>query len=165
MDGLSLDVRLEANAILDRLLDNDAPTFDPAEAQRLIALIPCEKKRGWLSISGVIGRTCPGLQAQAAGVGQTELPREREIKEFDFSGRVLWRVGRYKLVHEPGEITITLMLDVNPLEQEECYLVYDPPNTPEALFVASPQDYQISLFGAKIGVRVMRRNLWKKPSA
>lgn len=166
MSVLSPDVRLEVNALLERLLDNDVPSFDVETAQRLISLIPCEKKRSWFNISGLIqgGVAQTQAQPQPAGIGgKRNLSDDTETREFDFSGHTLWRVGGYKLVHEPELMTITLMLDVNPLEREECYLVYDHPNQPKALFLAQPRDYQLSFFGMKIGVRVISRILWKRP--
>lgn len=115
---LPLEIRLEANALIDRLVADDIDTFDPAEASRLLELIPWERRRRWFAFS--LRGQLPGgtTKGHAAGFGTAEMENDGRSIEVNFNGDLVWRIGCYNVAHRPGETTIVLMMDINPLTAE-----------------------------------------------
>lgn len=160
---LPLETRLEANALIDRLVADDIDTFDPAEASRLLELVPCERRRRWFAFS--LRGQLPGgtTKGHAAGVGTAEMENDGWSIEVNFNGDLVWRIGGYKVTHRPGEMTIGLMMDVNPLTAEECFLVYRDQNKPLLLELATERGFTLPLWRFSFELSIPGRQIWKRP--
>ncbi|MCR6630695.1 MAG: hypothetical protein NVV74_11960 [Magnetospirillum sp.] len=160
---LPLEIRLEANALIDRLVADDIDTFAPAEASRLLELIPCERRRRWFAFSlreQLPGGTTKGL---AAGVGTAEMENNGRSIEMSFNGDRVWRVGGYKVTHCPGELTIGLMMEFNPLIAKECFLVYRDQYKPLRLELATEWAFTLPLWRFSFELSFPGRQIWKRP--
>ncbi|TNC10070.1 hypothetical protein FF100_24485 [Methylobacterium terricola] len=98
--ALCLADRLEANAILDRLVA-DEPTFPAEGARRLIALVPL---RGPRRFTLDLGLHRPGTTTRnrAAGHGDVELEEPRETKTRSSDPARALEIGGYAVAHVPG---------------------------------------------------------------
>src|SRR5688572_11624021 len=97
---LTVEARLEAHALLDRLT-RDGQTFAREDARRLIALLPVSPRRR-LSFSGLFQRRGRGLRGRAAGVGDVELDGEGQEKRVSWNAPPVHRIGGYLVTHTPG---------------------------------------------------------------
>ncbi|GLK83222.1 hypothetical protein GCM10017653_12910 [Ancylobacter defluvii] len=84
----------------------DGDTFDAAQAGQLIARAPITPKSSPLQFKG--SWTGSSESGTAAGVGQSYIGDE-EQKSIGFGTDRRWRVGGYKIEHEPGTMEIELM--------------------------------------------------------
>ena len=122
---MTLAERLEANAILDRLVA-DGPTFSASDARRLIALIPMRKPR---KFTFAFDLRLPGTKSRghAAGHGDVEVEEQGETKTWSSDPESVLKIGGYEVTHTPGSIKIALMWSQTKLDQsgQSCGLVYD----------------------------------------
>jgi hypothetical protein len=122
---LTVEARLEAHALLDRLT-RDGPTFSREDARRLIALIPVAPRRRF-SFTGVFKSRGPGLRGQAAGIGDVELDGEGKEKRVSWNAPSVHRIGGYLVTHTPGQVVIDLLWIATreDLSGQSCQLLYD----------------------------------------
>jgi len=130
------------------------------DAARLIALIPCHPGPWWWPSIGVIAsRTGGAVEGAAAGGGHVSMEGNKQTVELTLGGDVLWRAGGYKVTHRRGVLTITRMLDIDPIDGHECYLRYRVPCRPDRLEVSECR--QISV--GPLSVSFSWRRTWKRP--
>ncbi|MCF4127198.1 hypothetical protein [Methylobacterium sp. SyP6R] len=159
---LSLADRLEANAILDRLVAEE-PTFPDEDARRLIALVPVRKARR-LTLN--LGLQRPGTKSRghAAGHGDVELEEPGETTTWSSDSRPVLRIGGYEVTHVPGTIEIALLWSETRLDRsgQSCTLSYDiVTGTPREMRIA--RQATIGFFG--LHVATVRYVPWKTPRA
>jgi hypothetical protein len=134
---MDVDARLEANAILDRLVA-DGATFCRDDARRLIELIPVGRSSRF-SFRGRISGRGPSLKGHAAGIGDVKVEGEEQVKDYALNAPATHRIGGYVVTHTPGQIAIELMWSDTKIEQtgQSCLLTYDR-NTgePEAMLIS-----------------------------
>jgi hypothetical protein len=131
------DGRLEANAVLDRLVA-DGATFCRDDARRLIELIPVAPNSRF-SFRGKISGRGPHLKGHAAGVGEVRLKGEEYEKHFALNTPTSHRIGGYVVTHTPGQIAIELMWSDTKIDQtgQSCLLTYDiNTSEPDAMLLA-----------------------------
>jgi hypothetical protein len=123
--NLSVEARLEAHALLDRLTAN-GPTFVREDALRLIELIPITPSRR-LSFSGILTGRGPGLRGRAAGAGDVNLEGAEIEKRASWNAIPSHRIGGYIVAHTPGQISISLLWSETREDQtgQSCLLLYD----------------------------------------
>lgn len=123
--AMPLADRLEANAILDRLVA-DGPTFAAADARRLIALIPPRKPRRFTLNLGLI-RPGTKTRGHAAGHGEVEVDERGETKTWSSNPDPILKIGGYEVAHVPGMVEIALMWSETHLDWsgQSCTLTYD----------------------------------------
>jgi hypothetical protein len=114
---IDLKARLEAHAILDRLVA-DGPTFPVGDARRVIELIP-------VAPSSRISFT--GAKGHAAGIGDINLEGEEKRTTFTLNVPASHRIGGYVVTHTPGHLDIELMWAETRADQtgQSCSLLYD----------------------------------------
>lgn len=122
---LTVEARLEAHALLDRLT-RDGPTFSREDARRLIALIPASPRRRF-SFTGLFQGRGPGLPGRAAGIGDVELDGESKEKRVSWNTPPVHRIGGYLVTHTPGQVVIDLLWIATreDLSGQSCQLLYD----------------------------------------
>lgn len=82
--------------------------------------------------------------------------------EVNFNGDLVWRIGGYKVTHRLGELTIGLMMDVNPLTAEECFLVYRDQNKPLRLELKTQRGFTLPLGRFSFELSIPGRQIWKR---
>lgn len=164
MDAMPLDLRLEANSLIDRLVADHGDTFDRAEATRLLQLIPAQPKSRWFGLEVRGFRSGGSHQGMAAGAGQVSVPGEDQSFEFTIDGDVLWRIGGYKVTHRTGELAIGLMMDVDPLNSRRCFLIYSDAAAPLRLDVQVNRALTIPLGFGEFVLSLPGRRVWKRPA-
>ena len=124
--NLSLEARLEAHALLDRLTA-PGPTFAREDALRLIQLIPVQASRRF-TFTGVFRGRGPGMRGRAAGVGDVEFKEEGREKQVSWNAPASHKIGGYVVTHTAGQISVELMWSETREDQsgESCMLDYDP---------------------------------------
>src|SRR3954470_22596270 len=122
---LTVEARLEAHALLDRLT-RDGTTFSRDDAQRLIALIPVTPRRRF-SFTGLFQGRGPGFRGRAAGVGDVELDGEGRQKQVTWNAPPVHRIGGYLVTHTPGQVVIDLLWIATreDVTGQSCQLLYD----------------------------------------
>jgi len=122
---IDLTARLEAHAILDRLVA-DGPTFPAGDARRVIELIPVAPSSR-ISFTGVFRRRGPGAKGHAAGIGDISLEGEEKQTTFTLNVPASHRIGGYVVIHTPGHLDIELMWAETRADQtgQSCSLLYD----------------------------------------
>ncbi|MFD0465200.1 hypothetical protein ACFQY9_28470 [Microvirga aerilata] len=122
---LTVEARLEAHALLDRLT-RDGPTFSREDARRLIALIPVSPRRRF-SFTGLFQGRGPSLRGQAAGIGEVGVDGEGREKRVSWNAAPVHRVGGYLVTHTPGQVVIDLLWIATreDLSGQSCQLLYD----------------------------------------
>ncbi|MGF9763907.1 hypothetical protein AAII07_53220 [Microvirga sp. 0TCS3.31] len=122
---LTVEARLEAHALLDRLT-RDGPTFSREDARRLIALIPVSPRRR-LSFTGLFQGREPGLRGRAAGIGDVELDGEVKERQVSWNAAPAHRIGGYVVVHTLGQVVIDLLWIATreDLTGQSCQLLYE----------------------------------------
>jgi len=122
---MNVDARLEANAILDRLVAGGS-TFYRDDAHRLIDLIPLAQSSRF-SFRGKISGRGPNLKGRAAGIGDVKVQGEVQERNFELNAPATYRIGGYVVTHTPGQIAIELMWSDTKIDQtgQSCLLVYD----------------------------------------
>jgi len=86
--------KLEAIEIVNDLVDMRSAFFDAARAQRLIELVPVDRKFRIISISMKSRESTKNVQ------GETK-------EDFSYNQSPVWHVGKYKIEHRPGSLNIT----------------------------------------------------------
>jgi hypothetical protein len=122
---LDLSARLEAHAILDRLVA-DGPTFPARDARRLIDLIPATPSSR-ISFTGVFRSRGPGAKGHAAGIGDVTLEGEAKQQTLTLNLPTSHRIGGYMVTHTPGHVEIELMWAETRADRtgQSCALIYD----------------------------------------
>jgi hypothetical protein len=122
---IDLNARLEAHAILDRLVA-DGPTFLVSDARRLIDLVPVAPSSR-ISFIGVFKRRGPGAKGHAAGIGDINLEGEEKQSTFTLNVPASYRIGGYVVTHTPGHLDIELMWSETRADRtgQSCSLIYD----------------------------------------
>jgi hypothetical protein len=122
---LDLNVRLEAHAILDRLVA-DGSTFPAGDARRLIELIPVAPSSR-ISFTGVFEGRRPGAKGHAAGIGDVNLEGEEKQTTFTLNVPASHRIGGYVITHTSGHLDIDLMWAETKADRtgQSCCLIYD----------------------------------------
>jgi hypothetical protein len=122
---IDLKARLEAHAILDRLVA-DGPTFPVGDARRVIELIPVAPSSR-ISFTGVFRRRGPEAKGHAAGIGDINLEEEEKQTTFTLNVPASHRIGGYVVTHTPGHLDIELMWAETRADQtgQSCSLLYD----------------------------------------
>jgi hypothetical protein len=122
---MDIDARLEANAILDRLVA-DGATFHRDDARRLIDLIPVARSSRFSFRGTILGRGL-GLKGRAVGIGDVKVEGETHEKNFALNAPATHRIGGYVVTHTPGQIAIELMWSDTKIDQtgQSCLLTYD----------------------------------------
>jgi hypothetical protein len=159
---LTVEARLEAHALLDRLT-RDGTTFSRDDAQRLIALIPVSPRRRF-SFTGLFQGRGPGLRGRSAGVGDVHLEGEGAEKQVSWHAPTSHRIGGYVVRHTPGEVGIELMWSDtrDDATGQSCLLLYDVDmGEPEAMKIA----VQRSLTLLFIRLAYVSYAPWKKPAS
>lgn len=144
---MTLAERLEANAILDRLVAEE-PTFSASDARRLIALVPMRTPRRFTFI---VDLSLPGTKSRghAAGHGDVEMEERGETKTWSSDPAPVLRIGGYEVTHTPGSIGIALMWSETKLDQsgQSCALVYDEATgEPREMTIARQAAWQFLIF-------------------
>jgi hypothetical protein len=121
---IDLNARLEAHAILDRLVA-DGPTFLAEDARRLIDLIPMVPSSR-ISFTGVFRKRGPGAKGHAAGSGDVNLEGEEKQSTFTLNVPASHRIGGYVVTHTPGHLDIELMWAETRTNRtgQSCSLIY-----------------------------------------
>lgn len=159
---IDLNARLEAHAILDRLVA-DGPTFPVGDARRIIELIPVAPSSR-ISFTGVFRRRGPGAKGHAAGVGDINLEGEEKQTTFTLNVPASHRIGGYVVTHTPGHLDIELMWAETRADQtgQSCSLLYDiSSKEPEEMRIA----VQKSLTVLFITFNYISFNPWKMPES
>jgi hypothetical protein len=122
---LDASTRLEANAIIDRLVA-DGETFPSEAARRLIALIP-RTRRSFLSFIGRFSGPGTSFKGHAAGIGDVRMNGKRVEKTMKVGAEHSHKIGGYTVAHIPGRISIELMWAETKLDQTgmSCFIAYD----------------------------------------
>lgn len=122
---IDLNARLEAHAILDRLVA-DGPTFPIEDARRLIDLVPVVPSSR-ISFTGIFRRRGPSAKGHAAGIGDVNLEGEEKQTTFTLNVPIPYRIGGYVVTHTPGLLDIELMWAETRADRtgQSCSLVYD----------------------------------------
>ena len=122
---LTVEERLEAHALLDRLT-SDGATFSRDDAWRLIALIPVTPRRRF-SFTGLFQGRGPGFRGRAAGIGDVEMDGEGRQKQVTWNAAPVHRIGGYMVTHTPGQVVIDLLWIATreDLSGQSCQLLYD----------------------------------------
>ncbi|ANY83562.1 hypothetical protein BB934_35485 (plasmid) [Microvirga ossetica] len=122
---LTVEARLEAHALLDRLT-RDGQTFAREDARRLIALLPVTTRRRF-SFTGLFQGRGPGFRGRAAGVGDVELDGEGREKRVSWNTPPVHRIGGYLVTHTPGQVVIELLWIATREDAsgQSCQLLYD----------------------------------------
>ncbi|KMO36750.1 hypothetical protein ACQVP2_13260 [Methylobacterium aquaticum] len=144
---MTLAERLEANAILDRLVA-DEPTFSVGDARRLVALLPMRKPRRFTVLVG-LGLPGTKTRGQAAGHGEVEMEEPGETKTWSSDPTPVLKIGGYAITHVPGSITIALMWSQTKLDQsgQSCGLLYDTATgEPREMVIARQVAWQVLIF-------------------
>ncbi|QRM35852.1 hypothetical protein [Microvirga sp. VF16] len=122
---LDLKYRLEAHAILDRLVA-DGLTFPVGDARRLIELIPIAPSSR-ISFKGVFTGRSPGAKGHAAGIGDVRFDDEAKQKTFTLNMPASHRIGSFVVTHTPGHLDIESMWVETRADHtgQSCCLIYD----------------------------------------
>jgi hypothetical protein len=122
---LDLSARLEAHAILDRLVAKGL-TFSTGDARRLIDLVPVAPSSR-ISFTGIFRSREPGAKGHAAGIGDVNLEGEAKQTTLTLNVPASHRIGGYVVTHTPGHVDIELMWAETRADQtgQSCALIYD----------------------------------------
>jgi hypothetical protein len=162
MTGPSLDhaARLEANALIDRLVANGA-TFSYVDAQRLIDLVPVTRAPRF-SFIGTFSSGGGNLKGRAAGAGDVEMKEEGRERRLALKTPTIHRIGGYEVTHRPGEIRIDLMWHQTRLDRsgQSCALIYDiKTRAPREMLIAQTRTLRLLV----IQLSYVSYGPWKTP--
>ncbi|WP_205772525.1 hypothetical protein [Microvirga calopogonii] len=155
-----MQTRLEANAILDRLVA-DGSTFPRNDARRLIDLIPVTPSSRF-AFKGIFKGPYSRIRGHSPGLGDIELKEEAKEKTITLNVPASHRIGGYVVTHTPGSINIELMWAETKADQTglSCLLVYHGPTMePEELRIAAQKSLSL-LF---LTINYVSYVPWKKP--
>jgi len=141
---MDLPTRLEANAILDRLVV-DEPTFARDDARCLIDLIPVTP-RSRFTFTGIFNGQGSRFNGHAAGLGDVQINEESKEKKITLNAPASHKIGGYVVTHMPGSINIELMWAEMRVDQSglSCLLVYDSvTKEPEELRIAAQKSLSL----------------------
>lgn len=142
--AMNVQTRLEANAILDRLVANGS-TFSRNDARRLIEVIPVTP-RSRFAFKGIFKGPGPSIRGHAPGHGDVELKEESKEKTITLNVPASHRIGGYVVMHTPGSIYIELMWAETKLDQSgsSCLLNYDRASKePEEMRIAAQKSLSL----------------------
>ncbi|MCB8823314.1 hypothetical protein [Microvirga rosea] len=157
---MDIHIRLEANAIIDRLV-MDGATFSSNDARRLIELIPVAPSTR-LSFKGSVKSRGSGFKGHAAGIGDVEMKGETKEKTLSLNVPTSHKIGGYIVTHTPGSIGVELMWGETQPDQtgQSCSLVYDvKTGEPQEMLLASQKSLSLLFFTFSYVSFVP----WKKP--
>jgi hypothetical protein len=141
---MNVQTRLEANAILDRLVA-DGSTFLRNDARRLIELIPVTPPSRF-AFKGIFKGPSSTSRGHSPGLGDVELKEEGKEKKITLNVRASHKIGGYVVTHTPGSINIELMWAETKADQTglSCLLVYDDlTKEPEELRIAAQKSLSL----------------------
>jgi hypothetical protein len=159
-EAMKVQTRLEANAILDRLVA-DGSTFSRDDARRLIELIPVTPSSRF-SFKGIFKGPGSSVRGHAPGHGEIALNEQTKAKAITLNVPASHKIGGYVVTHTPGSINIELMWAETKADQTglSCLLVYDgPTKEPEELRIAAQKSLSL-LF---LTFNYVSYAPWKKP--
>lgn len=108
---MDINTRYEIMALIEKLTDNASPTFNAADARRLIALVPEDKSLfGNSSISYTRSTHTSTFKGYAAGFGNAEIPNHPKgttTSEWKTGEKHL--IGGFTIVHWRGALDIQHM--------------------------------------------------------
>jgi hypothetical protein len=124
-NAMNVQTRLEANAILDRLVA-DGSTFSRNDARRLIELIPVTASSRF-SFKGIFKGPGSSVRGHAPGHGEIALNEETKEKTISLNVPTSHKIGGYVVTHTPGSINIELMWAETKADQTglSCLFLYD----------------------------------------
>jgi hypothetical protein len=157
---MNVQTRLEANAILDRLVANGS-TFSRNDARRLIDLIPVTPSSR-VSFEGIFKGPGSSVRGLAPDHGEIAMTEEAKEKTITLNVPASHKIGGYVVTHTPGSINIELMWAETKADQTglSCLLVYDgPTKEPEELRIAAQKSLSLLIFT----VNYVSYIPWKKP--
>jgi hypothetical protein len=117
---LSVEARLEVNALLERILNGDPHTFKAADAQRLVELVP---KWRPLSILYRLGLSFTATAKGGQGPSVEGLTNAGAVRDAGDAQTKQWssepvpiRAGHFKVLHDANARTITFwhFMDTSP---------------------------------------------------
>ena len=158
---MNVQTRLEANAILDRLVAV-GPTFSRNDARCLIELIPVAPSSRF-AFKGIFKGPSSNIRGHAAGHGDVELKGESKEKTITLNVPASHRIGGYVVMHTPGSIYIELMWAETKMDQSgsSCLLDYDiASKEPEEMRIAAQKSLSV-LFLTFNYISYVR---WKQPA-
>jgi hypothetical protein len=161
-NAMNVQTRLEANAILDRLVA-DGSTFSRHDARRLIELIPVTPSSRF-SFKGIFKGPGSSVRGHAPGHGEIALNEEAKERTVTLNVPASHKIGGYVVTHTPGSINIELMWAETKADQTglSCLLVYDvPTKEPEELRIAAQKSLSL-LF---ITFNYISYIAWKQPES
>jgi hypothetical protein len=159
---MDIPTRLEANAIIDRLVA-DGQTFSREDARRLIDLIPVTANSRF-SFKGSFKGPGSGIKGHAAGVGDIEMKGETREKQVSLNTPTSHKIGGYIVTHTPGHIAIDLMWSDTKGDKtgQSCSLIYDlGTKEPEEMHIA--QQKTLAIFF--LSFAYISYVPWKRPAA
>jgi hypothetical protein len=157
---MNVQIRLEANAILDRLV-TDGSTFPRNDARRLIELIPVTPSSRF-AFKGIFKGASSRIRGHSPGLGDVELNKEAKEKRIVLNVPASHLIGGYVVTHTPGSINIELMWAETKADQTglSCLLMYDDlTKEPEELRIAAQKSLSL-LF---LTFNYVSYVPWKKP--
>lgn len=157
---MNVQTRLEANAILDRLVA-DGSTFSRDDARRLIELIPVTPSSRF-SFKGIFKGPGSNVRGHSPGHGEIALYEEAKEKTITLNVPASHKIGGYVVTHTPGSINIRLMWAETKADQAglSCLLVYDALiNEPQELRIAAQRSLSL-LF---VTLNYISYVPWKRP--
>jgi hypothetical protein len=165
---LTAAARLEANSLLDRLLDEEGSTFLAEDAKRLFDLLPVTPKEPMFQVFGRF--TLPWSREAPQTAGGAGRPDEGEdnVTEFKINDpdKGVLRIGGYKVRRLKHSIAITLMWnETQELEDmRDAELFFDDSGEPIRLDLYSSAVMRLNFgrFGS-IGFAVPKGQQWKTP--
>ncbi|GAB4072889.1 hypothetical protein KHC28_08130 [Ancylobacter sonchi] len=143
MDRSNVDDRLVIHALLDDLVE-DGTSFDTTKATQLIARVPITQKSSPFQFRSA-WNSSTSQSGYAAGIGQSSI-KEDEEKSVEIGADRRWRIGGYKIEHEPGQLDIELMWADTKRDPTGslCRLTYDPPSgRPSMLYLGEQRGLKL----------------------
>lgn len=163
MQALRIEDRLQATALLDRILYGDAATFAGEDAAVLRRLLP-PLKTPWVRLAFFARHRDASSRGHAAGVGDVELPGETRTTEYASAPEPFWRCGQYKVTPVSGGLEIWKMMEFDD-DAPGARLRYHADGSASVLEVYDPRQVTLSIpfTVISIGLELSRWRPWKHP--
>ncbi|NIX77376.1 hypothetical protein [Microvirga terricola] len=149
---MDINLRMEANAIIERMTEFDGEHFDHGDAERLIAIIPMDRKPPRFTTIFSRESKSDSTEGYAAGVGNVSIPGGEEGERADtvlVGGHKVWKVGGYEVEHVKGKLTIRKMWARDALGTADQEAILDYTSSPIKLRVMRMKT--ISILNLEIG--------------
>lgn len=156
---ISLETRLEANGIVDRLTE-DGDTFPADLAERLVAILPRTRRPGRVNAEFVTSSRGGAVQGATTTGHTASADAGRGTRTFTVGSDGSFRIGQWKVSHVPGEVEIARMMQGH--LPETCLLRYSV-RTGKAVDMAWPRRWELTLGRATMAVSFGWRR-WKVPA-